>query len=221
VKSPAKPLRSLLRELPSLAGPLPSFDPEGAPSDPAVLFTDWLHDAIEAGVVEPHAMTLSTVDPRGHPSARVLILKDLDAAGWQFASSASSRKGKELANAPWASLTFYWAALGRQVRVRGAVAPVSADASARDFLSRSPGARAVALGTRQSERLGSRQELEEELARAASRIGADPEAISAEWTLYAMDADEVEFWQADPERRHTRLSYTRSDGGWTRGLLWP
>lgn len=219
--SSAKSIRSVLRELPSLAGPLSTFDPDDVPSDPAVLFADWLRSAIEAGVVEPHAMTLSTVDPRGRPSARVLILKDLDAAGWQFASSASSRKGKELANSPWASLTFYWAALGRQVRVRGAVAPVSADASARDFLARSPGARAVALGARQSERLGNRRELDDELAHAASRIESEPGTVSAEWTLYAVDADEVEFWQADQERRHIRLSYTRSGSDWTRGLLWP
>ncbi|MEO6086699.1 MAG: pyridoxamine 5'-phosphate oxidase family protein, partial [Umezawaea sp.] len=112
-----KPVRQLLHSLPSLAGPLPSFDLDSAPGDPDVLFEEWLRDAVDSGVTEPHAMTLSTTDPSGRPSARVLILKNLDGGLWQFASGSGSRKGKELANNPWAALTFYWPTLGRQVRV--------------------------------------------------------------------------------------------------------
>ncbi|WP_216208025.1 pyridoxine/pyridoxamine 5'-phosphate oxidase [Amycolatopsis aidingensis] len=214
-------LRALLRGLPSLAGDLPGFDPGRAPAEPVALFGRWLTEAIEAGVAEPHAMTLSTVDPRGLPSARVLILKDVDATGWWFASTSAGRKGKELANTPWAALTGYWAALGRQVRVRGPVHPAGAEVSARDYLGRSAGARAVALLARQSEPLADLAELAAELEWAEDRITREPELVAPDWTLYVVAAEEVEFWQGDPRRRHTRLRYTRTGSTWTKELLWP
>ncbi|WP_133852333.1 pyridoxine/pyridoxamine 5'-phosphate oxidase [Labedaea rhizosphaerae] len=210
-----------LRRLPSLAGPLPSFDPGSAPPDPDALFDRWLADAIAAGVVEPHAMTLSTVDPAGRPSARVLILKYLRDGHWAFASGSASRKGKELANTPWAALTFYWSALGRQVRVRGPVEIADAAESAADFLARSPGARGGGLIGNQSEPLASLAERDRVLDEASARACADPDLVAADWTVYWVVADEVEFWQGDERRRHVRLQYTRATGGWHRQLLWP
>ncbi|WNV88051.1 pyridoxal 5'-phosphate synthase [Umezawaea sp. Da 62-37] len=216
-----RPITRLLRSLPSLAGPLPSFDPDTAPDDPDVLFEAWLRDAVAAGLTEPHSMTLSTVDPTGRPSARVLILKNLDGGLWQFASGSGSRKGKELADTPWAALTFYWPALGRQVRVRGAVTAANAEDSARDYLGRSPSARAAALLGRQSDVLRDPRERERQLADAAELIRRDPAFVAPEWTLYGVRADEVEFWQGDQQRNHTRLRYTRTGGTWTTDLLWP
>jgi pyridoxamine 5'-phosphate oxidase len=178
--------------------------------------------AIEAGVREPHAMTLSTVDPVGRPAARVLILKNLVDGTWQFASGATSRKGKHLANTPWAALTFYWPALGRQVRVRGQVSVADAEDSLWDYLARSPGARAAALLGNQSEPLASQEERDRALAEATGRITRDPGLVAPDWTLYSLAADEVEFWQGDNQRRHTRLCYTATgDGTWERQLLWP
>lgn len=210
-----------LRALPSLAGPLPAFDPAAAPADPDELFDRWLADAVEAGVVEPHAMTLSTVDPVGRPSARVLILKYLRAGCWAFASGATSRKGKELANTPWAALTFYWPALGRQVRVRGPVEIADADESAADFLARSSGARGAGLLGNQSEPLIDLAERDRVLDEATARATAEPDLLSQEWTVYRVVADEVEFWQGDERRRHVRLRYARTGDGWHRSLLWP
>lgn len=210
-----------LRRLPSLAGPLPPFDPRVAPPDPDTLFDHWLADAIDAGVVEPHAMTLSTVDPTGRPSARVLILKYLADGHWAFASGSGSRKGKELANTPWAALTFYWPALGRLVRVRGPIDVADTAESAADFLARSPGARGGGLIGNQSEPLASLAERDRVLDEATARAAAEPELVAAEWTVYRVVADEVEFWQGDEQRRHLRLQYTRSPQGWTRHLLWP
>ncbi|SDN62001.1 pyridoxine/pyridoxamine 5'-phosphate oxidase [Allokutzneria albata] len=210
-----------LRGLPSLAGPLPSFAPATAPPAPSPLFAAWLAEAVEAGVREPHAVTLSTVDGRGRPSARVLILKDLKGDGWQFASTRAGRKGRELAANPRAALTFYWSALGRQVRVRGAVSAAGADVSAADFLGRSPSARAVALAGRQGQRLTDPGEVGPAVEQARARIDADPGLVSPDWTLYTLHADEVEFWQGDPDRRHIRLSYRLGEDGWTKELLWP
>jgi pyridoxamine 5'-phosphate oxidase len=210
-----------LRGLPSLAGPLPEFDPGTAPAGPDLLFERWLADAIDAGVTEPHAMTLSTVDPVGRPTARVLILKSLEGGRWSFASGSGSRKGKELANTPWAALTFYWPLLGRQVRVRGAVETAAAADSEADFLARSPAARGVGLLGNQSEPVASLAERDRLLDEATARATAEPHLASPEWTVYRVVADEVEFWQGDERRRHVRLRYTRDSGPWVRALLWP
>ena len=131
--------RELLRALPDFPEQLPNFDPAGAPADPAELFRQWLREALEAGVPQPNACSLATADGLGRPSSRMLILKDIDDAGWHFASSRASRKGRELAENPHAALNFYWQQQGRQVRVAGAVAELSAAASAADWQAR-PGA---------------------------------------------------------------------------------
>ncbi|MEU5346544.1 pyridoxamine 5'-phosphate oxidase family protein [Streptomyces sp. NPDC020766] len=101
------------------AGELPVFDPSGAPDTPAELFADWLLAAVAAGVREPHAMTLSTAGADGNPTARTLILKGLGPDGRQFASDGGSVKARNLAERPYAALTFYWSPLARQIRVRG------------------------------------------------------------------------------------------------------
>lgn len=217
----APPLRDLLRSLPSLASPLPTFDPDTAPADPDTLFAAWLTTAIDAAVPEPHAMTLSTTDSDGRPSARILILKNLSHGVWQFATSATSRKGTELATTPWAALTFYWPTLGRQIRVRGPVTTAGTGDSAQDFLDRSPAARATALLGNQSQPLTTAHELAGALKITTDKITNDPTVVAPDWTLYGVHATEVEFWQAHPHRRHTRLHYTRPNTTWTRHLLWP
>ena len=170
---------------------------------------------------EPHAFTLATSDADGRPTTRVLILKGLDDGRWQFASGAASRKGVELAATPFAAINVYWPELGRQVRARGRVEPAGAGASARDFLARSPGARAEALAGRSGEVLEDPAALDAALAGGAARIAAEPGLVAPAWTLWSLVADEVEFLQADRERRHTRLRYLADGAGWRRETLWP
>ena len=129
-------LRARLRALPDFPDDLPRFDPGAAPADPAELFLAWLDEALAAGERQPHAFSLATVGSSGLPSSRMLILKDLDDDGWQFATARTSRKGRELTENPRAAMNFYWSALGRQVRVAGSVIELSADASARDWAER-------------------------------------------------------------------------------------
>jgi len=215
-------MRQKLRELPALRGPLPVFEPDAAPNEPVSLFGCWLDEAVAAGVPEPHAMTVSTVDQQGEPSGRVVILKGVDETGWSFASSRDSAKGTDLAHRPAAALTFYWPIQGRQIRVRGAVSVGSPEQNAADFLARHPYSRAVVFSGRQSTPLASRQALIEALAAAQQGMSANPERIAPEWTVYTVRADRVEFWQGHPCRLHTRLSYRRvSDTEWQRELLWP
>ncbi|MEU4162115.1 pyridoxal 5'-phosphate synthase [Actinoplanes sp. NPDC026670] len=214
-------LRRYLRGIPVFAGDLPAFDPTAAPDEPETLFVAWLRAAVDAGVREPHAMTLSTVGADGVPAARVLILKNVDDEGWQFAVHADSPKGQDLARQPAAALTFYWPAQARQIRVRGTVRPEPADLSAADFLARPVGSRAEASLGMQSQHLTDPHTLEVAVKQAHDRIADNPGLVVEQWTLYALAADTVEFWQGDQQRRHTRLRYTRADIGWTRDLLWP
>nr|WP_238350977.1 pyridoxal 5'-phosphate synthase [Kribbella shirazensis] len=176
--------------------------------------------AIDQDVPEPCATTLSTVRADGRPNARVLILKNVTDDGWQFASSSTSRKGEELAASPYAALTFYWIPIGRQVRVTGRVRPAAPEESAQDFLARPVAARAEALVGRQSAVLTDRAEIDVAVKEQQDRIAATPDLVAPNWTLYTLHADEVEFWQADPGRRHLRLQY-RLDDTWTKELLWP
>ncbi|MEV0708176.1 pyridoxine/pyridoxamine 5'-phosphate oxidase [Nocardia aurea] len=214
-------LRQRLRGLGVLKGSAPEFDPDAAPADPMTLFGEWISTAIEAGVLEPHAMTLSTVDAQGRPSARVLILKDVDDAGWHFAVNAASRKGRELAGNPYAALTFYWPELVRQVRVTGRVTPDPATVVAADFLDRPLGSREMALTRRQSEPFTDPTEIEEALDKARLELEATPDLVPREWVSYAVAPEEVEFWQGDPQRRHRRLRYEADGAGWFRIRLWP
>ena len=128
--------RQMLRALPDFPDRLPDFDPAAAPADPAELFRLWLDEALAAGVPQPNACSLATADEQGRPSSRMLILKDIDADGWHFATSRKSRKGHELAANPHAALNFFWQQQGRQVRVAGDVVELSAEASAADWRAR-------------------------------------------------------------------------------------
>jgi pyridoxamine 5'-phosphate oxidase len=132
--------RKFLRTLPDFPADLPTFDPGSAPQDPGLLFKQWLDEALDAGERQPHAFSLATVGAASggspQPSSRMLILKDIDDDGWHFATSRTSRKGRELAESPRAAMNFYWPGLGRQVRVAGTVAELSAEASATDWHER-------------------------------------------------------------------------------------
>jgi pyridoxamine 5'-phosphate oxidase len=215
-------LRDTLRGLRVLAGTAPPFEVKRAPADPVDLFTEWLCHAIDSGVPEPHAMTLSTVDEVGRPWARVLLCKDVTAdGGWHFAVSAVSRKGRQLAANPVAALTFYWPQLGRQIRVSGAVEQDSDDVAAADFLARPSGSRAMALTRRQSEPYSEPADLDAALAAAKAELAAAPDTVPDEWTSYAVVAATVEFWQSDAARRHVRVQYARQGESWAHTLLWP
>lgn len=224
MSQPAGSLRTVLRGLPVLVGAAPEFDPAQAPDDPVELFVEWLLHAVDSGVAEPHAMTLSTVHAggdRARPGARVLILKDVDAAGWHFAVSSASRKGAELARNPAVALTFYWAALGRQIRIEGVALPDPPEVTAADFQARSEGTRAMVLTGRQSEPYCDPAEIDEALAKAHLELERSPALVPVEWASYAVRADSVEFWQSDTVRRHRRLRYERAGARWATTLLWP
>ncbi|OIJ92817.1 pyridoxine/pyridoxamine 5'-phosphate oxidase [Streptomyces colonosanans] len=200
---------------------LPAFAPSAAPAEPLELFTEWFAQAVAAGQTEPHTMSLATADADGMPDVRIVMLHGADADGWVFATHAGSRKGGQLAARPYAALGFYWSAQGRQIRLRGPVTSGPPEEGQADLHARSTGALAAALTGHQSEVLGSTEELARASAAAWERARREPDAPVPSWTLYRLQPEEVEFFQGDAERRHVRLVYRRTQGGWTRELLWP
>ena len=166
-------------------------------------------------------MTLSTVDADGMPDLRVLLLKELDDRGWQFATDADSAKGRQIAGQPVAALGFYWREQGRQVRVRGSVVPLDRETSASDFLARPLGSRIASLASEQSGVLPELEVLDQALAAAGRAVDDNPDLVSEGHTVYAVNPVSVEFWQGDAERRHVRLRYRRAGDSWIRELLWP
>ena len=209
-----------LRGWPSFPRELPEFDPGSTPGTPRELFLEWLNEAGEH-VLAPHAVTLSTVDADGVPDARVVILKDVDGDTWAVATSSESPKGLQLAKNPYAALTFFWPGRGRQIRLRGPVAPAAPEVSAADFTARPPASRVEAFVGRQSQVLEDPADLDRAAEEARHWVEENPGVAPETWTRYLVTPSEVEFWQASHDRRHRRLRYRRENGTWLKERLWP
>lgn len=174
--------------------------------------------AVEAGI-EPGrddaAMVLATADARGRPSARVVLLKQLDRRGLVFFSNHDSRKGRELAVNPWAALTMHWNhPRARQVRIEGVVERVSDAESDAYFASRSRESRIGAWASTQSAVIPHREHLERQLSAVRARFETEDVRRPGHWGGYRLRPASVEFWQGRDYRLHDRLRYVREGDGW-------
>lgn len=192
------------------------------PGDPIALVQRWFADAQAAGIAQPDAMTLATTTPEGRPSARVVLLKDLDARGFVFFTNYESRKGRELAANPYAALVLLWVALERQVRVTGAVTRLGDEESDAYFATRSRGSQLGAWASHQSRPLEARGQLEERWAALDARHRDTPIPRPPHWGGYCVDPHEIELWEGRANRLHDRVAYVRdAAGGWERTRLQP
>lgn len=215
-------LRKKLSKLKTLQNLSAKFPLGNLPETPQELFLQWLDDAIDEEIAEPHAMLLSTVDQDHMPDARVLILKDLDSKGWHFASSKNSKKGSQIEKYSKAALTFYWQALGRSVRIRGHVLDLGPEIGLMDFKNRSVGAKAVALMGQQSAKLENEGSLQKKFKENRQLVEQNPDIVSDNWRVYTVEPHEVEFWQGDINRCHQRVRYMKiENGNFKQELLWP
>ncbi len=190
-------------------------------ADPIKQFGNWFHQALEAQLHEPNAMSLATVDANSRPSLRIVLLKDFDERGFTFYTNYQSRKGDNLLHNPHAALTFHWHELERQVRIEGHVERVAAEESDAYYAIRPIKSRLGAHASMQSQTIASREQLEQQFHDAEAAFGDNPPR-PAHWGGYRLKPDWIEFWQGRRSRLHDRIAYTlQPDGRWTRERLQP
>lgn len=166
-------------------------------------------------------MTLATATANGLPSARIVLLKEVDAEGFLFYTNLQSRKSRDLKENPHAALCFYWMPMGRQVRVEGVLEQVE-DARADAYFASRPRARQLgAWASLQSEPMQSRAELDARVAEMEKRFEGKPVPRPPHWSGWRVAPQHIEFWQASEERLHARHLFTRQGEGWKHSLLYP
>jgi pyridoxamine 5'-phosphate oxidase len=197
-----------------------SLDEAHAAAEPFAQFETWLADALAANLREPNAMTLATADASGHPSARIVLLRGWDERGFVFFTNYDSRKGREIAANPHASVLFYWDVLEREVRIDGAVEQLDASESDAYFARRPRGHRLSAWASPQSSVVPDRAALEAAMSEAEERFTGEVPRPPY-WGGYRVVPSEIEFWQGRRNRVHDRLRYRRAGTGWQRERLAP
>lgn len=190
-------------------------------TDPYALFAEWMAEATNSEPNDPNAMCLATCTPDGRPSARMVLLKGVDARGFVFYTNLESRKGGELAANPQAALCFHWKTLARSVRVEGAVEAVTAEEADAYYASRSRGSRIGAWASRQSRPLEGRWALEKAVAEYTLKFGVGEVPRPPHWSGFRVLPARIEFWRDMPFRLHERRVFTAGAAGWSEEALYP
>jgi|SRR6201988_1498875 len=200
---------------------LEGLDEKTIDRDPIKQFQLWFTDAIAAKLPLPEAMTLATATPSGKPSARMVLLKQVDHDGFVFFTNYNSDKAEQLDANPFAALVFYWPQLDRQVRVEGSIVRTSAEESRDYFRTRPRESQIGAWASPQSETISGREVLEQR-AKELETLYSDREIDCPEhWGGYRLRPERIEFWKSRVGRLHDRILYERDSAGWSITRLAP
>lgn len=183
-------------------------------SDPFAQFGIWMDEALESQANEPTAMTLSTVAGDGRPSSRVVLLKGYDSNGFVFFTNYNSRKGRELAQNPYAAINFFWPELERQVNISGRTSKVSAEESDEYFKSRPFTSRVGAWASDQSEKIDSRTAIMIKAAKLLVKYASGNVPRPPHWGGFRLVPDRFEFWQGRESRLHDRICFELYENSW-------
>lgn len=189
--------------------------------DPIAAFERWFADAKRAGLPAPETMTLATATPEGRPSARIVLLKQVDARGFVFFTNYESRKAEELERNPFAALVFYWEPLTRQVRVEGRVERISPAESDAYFRTRPRGSRIGAIASPQSRPVPDRAFLERRYREVDAAYPGEQVPRPPHWGGYRVVPERIEFWLGAEHRFHERVCFERAGSVWTTIRLAP
>lgn len=190
-------------------------------SDPLVMFGRWLEVSVSAGVTEPNAMTLATATTEGRPSARVVLLKEVNSEGFVFFTNYLSRKGRELLENPHAALLFDWHEMERQVRIEGRVEKLTIEESDAYFNSRPANAKIGAWTSPQSKIVRDRNELDALQKEVEMKFAEREIERPDHWGGFLVRPTLIEFWQGRPNRLHDRIAYYKTEEGWSMHRLAP
>lgn len=199
-----------------------SLEIENINQNPIEQFKTWFQEALDANVLEPNAMVLSTVDNKGKPHARVVLVKDISDAGFTFFTNYESNKGQELNKNNNACLTFFYPQLERQIRIEGIVSKTTREASDLYFQSRPFGSRIGAHVSQQSKKINSRAELEQKQQELEQQYADQNIPLPKNWGGYVLEPTSIEFWQGRSSRLHDRILFERQNNGkWNISRLSP
>jgi pyridoxamine 5'-phosphate oxidase len=190
-------------------------------TDPFALFDEWLGEARASEPNDPEAMALATVAPDGQPAVRMVLLKGHGPAGFVFYTNQQSRKGHDLAATPRAALLFHWKSLRRQIRIEGAVEPVTQDEADAYFATRSRDSQLGAWASDQSRPLAARELFETRYREMIERFEGGDVPRPPHWSGYRIRPERIEFWLDRAHRLHERRLFLRDRQGWSEGLLYP
>ena len=189
--------------------------------DPIARFSDWLREAEASEPNDPNAVALATVNAAGQPAVRMVLLKGLSAEGFVFYTNQQSRKADDLAANARAGLLFHWKTLQLQVRVEGAVTPVSNAEADAYFATRGRMSKLGAWASDQSRPLPDRETLEAKLAEMTARFDGEDVPRPPHWSGYRVAPDRIEFWRDYAHRLHDRELFVRQEDGWATSLMFP
>ncbi|MFC3908859.1 pyridoxamine 5'-phosphate oxidase [Legionella dresdenensis] len=194
---------------------------EQADADPFMQFRQWFEEILAVDKFDPTAMVLSTVDERGFPDSRVVLLKGMENESFVFYTNYESTKAIQLRHTPYAAVNFYWPEMSRQIRIRGRVKKASARQSDAYFMSRPLESQISAIASPQSRQIESRVALEQAFNELVKEYGQKAIVRPKTWGGYQILPDEIEFWQGRNNRLHDRIHYFKQGGKWTHRRLAP